>query len=339
MKSIVGNDALKSKLCFDLRHSSLSHAYIIEGREGSGRHSVAYLTAAALSCENREKPNADIPCMVCPSCRKILSGKSPDVITIGRDSKASVGVDTVRFLRTDIHIVPNECDYKIYVIEDADTMTLQAQNAFLLSFEEPPSYVKFFLICRDADSLLETIRSRAQLLRTEPLSADTVDRYLCETDERARTLKALDPFTYGELLMASEHCIGRALEYLDPKKFKPVADDRKTAREFVSSIAAHPDKRRIAELISRFDTKREVVAQQLSNIGTALRDVIVLKKSEHAPLCFYRDRDEALSLGDLTTLPQLIGLYDAVNTARDEILRNSNIRLSLIKLFAGANLL
>ena len=144
LDSIIGNSSLKSKLLSDILSDTLSHAYIIQGKKGSGKHTVAYMTAAALSCEKVSDTNAPVPCLNCPSCKKILQKKSPDVITITREDKATIGVDAVRFLRNDVRIVPNDLDYKIYIIEDADTMTTQAQNAFLLTLEEPPKYVKFF---------------------------------------------------------------------------------------------------------------------------------------------------------------------------------------------------
>lgn len=79
-----------------------------------------------------------------PRRRKIFAGISPDVITVTReDGKASIGIDTIRDLRTDVHVMPNELDSKIYIIEDADTMTAQAQNALLLTLEEPPAYLGF----------------------------------------------------------------------------------------------------------------------------------------------------------------------------------------------------
>ena len=150
LDSVIGNSLLKSKLLSDILSDTLSHAYIIEGKKGSGRHTIAYMTAAALVCEKLNDTASPLPCLKCPSCKKILGQKSPDVITVTREDKATLGVDAIRFLRNDVRVVPNDLDYKIYVIEDADTMTPQAQNAFLLTLEEPPEYVKFFLLCEDS---------------------------------------------------------------------------------------------------------------------------------------------------------------------------------------------
>ena len=178
LDSIVGNSFIKSKLLSDIVSDSLSHAYIIEGKKGSGRHTIAYMTAAALVCEKINDNASPLPCLNCPSCKKILGQKSPDVITVTREDKATLGVDVIRELRNDVRVIPHELEYKIYVVEEADKMTVQAQNAFLLTLEEPPKYVKFFLICEDSNIFLETIRSRSQILRTELIPTEDIDKFL-----------------------------------------------------------------------------------------------------------------------------------------------------------------
>ena len=181
---------------------SFSHAYIIEGVKGSGKHSIARLSAAALSCERKNDDSAPLPCGKCEACRKILEFLSPDVITVGTEGKATLGVDSIRFMREDVYTPPNDLEHKIYIIEDADKMTVQAQNAFLLTLEEPPTYAGFILLCENAGALLETIRSRAPILRTEPISRQNIDRYITANDKRAATLKATAPKDYAELIAA-----------------------------------------------------------------------------------------------------------------------------------------
>ena len=96
---------------------------------------------------------------------KIKKGICSDVISFGNDKKSSIGVDEIRMINKDVILRPIECEYKIYIIKYAHKMTEQAQNALLKTIEEPPSYVYFLLLCDNAEKLLPTIRSRAQIIR------------------------------------------------------------------------------------------------------------------------------------------------------------------------------
>ena len=339
LDSIIGNSSLKNKLYSDIISQTLSHAYIIEGKKGSGKHTVSYLIAAALSCENLSNVSSAIPCGACKSCKKILEGKSPDVITVTREGKASIGVDSVRFLRNDVRVVPNDLDYKIYIIEDADTMTLQAQNAFLLTLEEPPSYVKFFLLCEDAGSLLETVRSRAQILKTEPISTNDIDSYLQSNYQSAKQMKLSEPADYYELIMSSGASIGRAIELLDSKEFKKTLEERSITRDFLRVVVSKPSSEEIVSLLYKFEKKREPLVDLLLTIELALRDLIAIDRTENAPLLFFYDRQEALSLSDAVNIRRLMQIYDRLKNVQDMINSNTNIRLSVTNFFSEINIL
>ena len=177
MPNVVGNEKLRRRLYDDIIAGSISHAYIISGPRGSGKHTVAMSSIAALACENKGEAGYPLPCCECPSCRKILEKKSPDVYTIEKDG-ASVKIAQIRELQGGVRYLPNELDHKIYIIEDTHTMTEQAQNALLLTLEEPPSYIIFFLLCESEEKLLETVKSRAPILRTEPISNEKIKEYL-----------------------------------------------------------------------------------------------------------------------------------------------------------------
>ena len=104
MTEIVGNDALCSRLGQDALFDTLPHALIIEGRKGTGKHTIAKMIAASLACSKKDNDSLPLPCLECIDCRKVLENKSPDVITLGRDGKATLGVDTIRFIKEDIPI-------------------------------------------------------------------------------------------------------------------------------------------------------------------------------------------------------------------------------------------
>lgn len=338
MDRIVGNSAVRQKLCLDILSDKLAHAFILEGTRGTGKHTIAMNVAAALAC-TRKDMGVSVPCGECPDCKKVLGGKSPDVIFVGCNGKATMGVDSVRFLKEDVRTVPNDLEFKVYIIEDADKMTVQAQNAFLLTLEEPPSYVRFILLCESADLLLETIRSRAPVMRTEPIQNDELDTYLCKTDRRAAQMKLTAPSEYAELIICAKHGIGTALEYLEPKKFAPIKEMRFFIKEFCNTATSGMGAKGALPLIAKFSQKREVLSVQLEMLSTAVNDLMRLKKSDGAQTDFFEDRAFAAELCDRVSMSALYTLAIAVSTASDNIKRNSNVRLTLIKMISDAGMI
>ena len=346
---IVGNEPLKKRLFRDVSENHLSHAYVLEGPRGSGRHTVALQVAAAIECERRQDAGApdlfgnvteaSLPCGVCPSCRKILEGKSPDVITVGlEEDRVSIGVETVRELKNDMYTAPNDLSVKVYIIENADLMTVQAQNAFLLSLEEPPEYILFFLLCENSTDLLETVRSRAPTLRTHRIQAEDIEKYLLSHDSRAAALKAENERDLKTLIAVSQGSIGYALELLDPRVRKQVFECRDDARELINLLSGS---RRSAafESIKELGTKRVEVKSRLSLLQYAIRDLILLKKSDSAPLCFFDDREDAQEIASRFTLASLLSLYDASITAVDDLESSANVRLALMTMMQRAGII
>ncbi len=163
-QELLGNDRLKQDLQKTLKNGHISHFYLICGPEGSGRHTLARLLAAAILCKG-----VQTPCGTCGPCRKIASGNHPDFITVDDPEKKTVPVDLIRQARADIYVRPNESDYKIYLFPRAQDMGVPGQNALLKILEEPPEYGVFFLLADNPEKLLPTVRSRCTMLRLQPL--------------------------------------------------------------------------------------------------------------------------------------------------------------------------
>ncbi len=327
---LIGNDRLRARLAEDIRSDRFGHAYILEGADGSGKHSFALRIAAALACEHRTEDGFPLPCGNCPACRKILSGNSPDVITIGRGDKVTMGVDVIREMHADVFVAPNELSDKVYIIEDAQTMTVQAQNAFLLILEEPPAYVRFLLLCDGSAPLLETVRSRAQTLRTEPIPPALLADYLARTEPAANILRNGNPEEFAEWIAASEGSVGRAKMLLDPKKRRPITDARDAARTFAELAAAHRESTRVLAFLASFGQKRDEAIARLSVMLVCIRDLILLKQTEDAPLCFFYNREEACALAYRFTAPDLLRYASGISDAMEALRRNANLRLTLM---------
>lgn len=346
---ILGNDTLKERIGRDVSESRLSHAYIIEGKRGSGRHTIAKSIVAAIECESRgldpspnmfgeSKPHT-LPCGECPSCRKILSDKSPDVSVIGlEEDRSTIGVETSRDLKSDMYTAPNELSVKAYIIEDADLMTEEAQNALLLSFEEPPEYVLCFILCESSMNLLETIRSRAPTLRTEFLPIDKIEKYLIDNYPAAVTLCRENPDEWKTLLFVADGCIGTAIDLLDKQRRDSVLSDRNEVKELVSTLLSS-NRSAAVKAIGGFGKKRQSAIDRIVLLQFALRDLLLLKKSDSAPLCFYEDAEEALELSTRFTSRSLLKLYNAAETAKRDLQANANVKLALTSMLISAGLL
>jgi DNA polymerase-3 subunit delta' len=234
-------------------------------------------------------------------------------------------VEAIRFLRQDVLIPPNDLDTKIYIIEDAHTMTVQAQNALLLTLEEPPPYVLFLLLCDEADALLETIRSRAPVLRTQPIPDGEIRAFL---KERHCPLSDED---LSAVLLRADGCIGQALTLADARSVKPIMKLRTLCDEFISTCVA----RRYDQLpaaLNELGTKREGVRDALALITLATRDLILLRHGENVKLKYYTDRGEAEDLAAKFTTRALLNLYQGVGRAADTLEANGNVRLTLMGL-------
>lgn len=204
-QAVYGNEKTKHLIGHDILDKKQHHAYILEGPAGSGKHLLAHEMAKALVCE--QNTNA-LPCGICPHCKKIDAQSYTDILFINTGDKATISVETVRDALSTLSYAPDEGNYKIYIIEDAEKMTVQAQNALLLSLEEPPAYAVFLLLVTDAAALLETIRSRAVTFSMEIFSTEAVFTFLKQSSITASQQKL------REAASVSGGCIGAAKDFL-----------------------------------------------------------------------------------------------------------------------------
>ena len=170
--ALLGNEQLKTDLARSLRTGHISHCYLITGPQGSGKHTLARLLAAAILCQGRDKP-----CGVCHPCRKVLEGGHPDFITWEDPDHQKIPVKLIReTFRPDVFIKPNESEHKIYMI--SQELGLEGQNALLTILEEPPAYAVFLLLADNPEKLLPTVRSRCRELKLSALPRQLLEERL-----------------------------------------------------------------------------------------------------------------------------------------------------------------
>lgn len=155
---LAGNTAAKEMLSGYIDSGRLPHALLIEGPVGSGRRTFARQIARAVICSDQ---TGNIPCGVCSHCHKALAGSHPDIGEIEGEGKShTIAVGTIRDLREQAYIHPNEAKRRVMIIADAQDMNEAAQNALLKVLEEPPAHSLFILTCENRSQMLSTIQSR-----------------------------------------------------------------------------------------------------------------------------------------------------------------------------------
>ena len=169
----------------------LSHAYITDD-------AFASTIAMAVVCSARGTPR---PCRSCIHCDKAARNIHPDITVVGKlEDKLIVSVDQIRELKKDVYIVPNEAEQKAYIVNDADAMNLNAQNAFLQILEEPPAHAVFILCTNNPDALLPTVCSRCVELKPGAEKPDSIPGYESSADPGDPISSSVDASELEELV-------------------------------------------------------------------------------------------------------------------------------------------
>ncbi len=175
--SIIGQEQIKEHLQNAIATGKVSHAYILNGEKSSGKEFIAKIFAMTLQCEK----GGTEPCNECRSCKQTLSKNQPDIIYVSHEKPNTISVDDIRVqVNNDVAIKPYSSKYKVYIINEAEKMTPQAQNAILKTLEEPPAYAVIMLLVSNVNTLLPTILSRCVVLNMKPVRDELVKKYLME---------------------------------------------------------------------------------------------------------------------------------------------------------------
>ncbi|MBP5309204.1 MAG: DNA polymerase III subunit delta [Lachnospiraceae bacterium] len=272
---IIGQDMIKEHLMNALKTGNISHAYIINGERYSGKEFIAKIFAMALQCE---KGDID-PCNECHACKQALSGNQPDIIHLTHEKPNVITVDDIREqINSDIVIKPYACDRKIYIINEAEKMNVQAQNALLKTLEEPPEYAVIIILTTNVDALLPTILSRCVVLNMKPVDDEKVKEFLMEyvqvPDYKAEVCAA---FARGNLGKAK---ILASSEEFDKIKTEAIA------------LLKHIDEMNVNEIsiaIKQMNEYKLEINDYLDILAIWYRDALMFKATADANNLIFRD--------------------------------------------------
>jgi len=317
---ILGHDKIKEHLQNAIKLNKVSHAYIFNGESGAGKKSLAKVFSKTLQCEAK----GDNPCNECHSCKQAESGNQPDIIWVSHEKLTSIGVEDIREqVIGDIQIKPYSSKYKIYIIDEAEKLTLQAQNALLKTIEEPPVYGIIILLTTNADSFLQTILSRCVQLDLKPVKDEVIQNYLIKNyqvpDYQARFAVA---FAQGR--------IGRAVSIVNSKDFMEM-------KEHALHVLKYSNEMTVSELIDAVkyvNNYKNNINDYIDLMAMWFRDVLIFKSTNDANLLIFKDELTRIKKqAEKSSYEGLEDIVDAMDKAKLRLKANVNFDLTLELMF------
>lgn len=321
-QDIIGQEQIKEHLHTALTRNQISHAYVICGERSSGKEYIARLFAMALQCEKRNGADEDapIPCNECHSCRQALSDNQPDIIRVQHEKPNTIGVEDIRTqINQDIVIKPYSSPYKVYIINEGEKMTPQAQNALLKTLEEPPAYAVILILTTNMDAMLPTILSRCVSLHMKPAPDNEIRKYLMEQlqvpDYKADVCVA---FARGN--------VGKAKALATSEEFDNIKADAVSLLKYIGDM----DMSETVEAIKKISEYKFNIDDYLDIIAVWYRDVLLFKATSDANHLIFKEEIQYIrKVADKSSYEGIEDIIKAVESAKARLKANVNFELTM----------
>lgn len=320
-KDIIGQEQIKEHLTGAVKTGKISHAYIIHGERSSGKDYIARIFAMALQCERRlENPEQIEPCGECHACKQALSENQPDIIKVTHEKPNTIGVEDIRVqINQDIIIKPYSSPYKIYIMNEGEKMTPQAQNALLKTLEEPPAYAVIIILTTNLDAMLPTILSRCVVLNMKPAPDEDVRDYLMKDlqvpDYKADVCVA---FARGN--------VGKAKALATSEEFDNIKADAVALLKYIVQM----DVSEMVTAIKKIGEYKFNIDDYLDIITVWYRDVLLFKATNDANhLIFKEELQYIRKVADKSTYEGIECIIKAVEKAKSRLKANVNFELTM----------
>lgn len=277
-KDVVGHKNIIQYIGNAVTADAVSHAYIFNGERGSGKKLLASLFAMSLQCQNRDEDGD--ACGKCQSCKQAINGNQPDIIKVTHEKPATISVDDIREqVNNDIVIKPYSSRYKIYIIPEADMMSVQAQNALLKTIEEPPEYAVLFLLTENAETLLPTIRSRCVMMRLRNIKDKLVKKYLMEQ-------MGIPDYKADICVAFAQGNIGKAIELATSEHFNEIKEEAVHLLQNIDDIQVEE----LIAAVKKCSAYKMEINDYLDVISIWYRDVLIFKATKNVDRVVFSDQ-------------------------------------------------
>lgn len=296
-EKIRGQRFAKKYLSNSIKSNMISHAYMFEGPSGVGKNTMAReLATTLLEMENLFN--------------------SPDYIEITPDGN-SIKIAQIRKLQSDILVKPYK-SYKIYVIDEAQKMTVEAQNALLKTLEEPPKYAIIILITNNKESLLETIKSRCEIIKFTPIPLVEVADYLTQIGVDKNRASLLANFSRGSMQ--------KAIELSESEDFHIMRDEvQKYVETFLTGSMLD-----IMDIQSSIEKYKDNITNVLDLLVNYFRDIMMVKENVDSSMIINLDRLVFIkNMSTKITYSQLSKIIDIIEETKNKLRSNCNFNISI----------
>lgn len=313
---IVGQEQLKEHLQNAIAANKVSHAYIINGERSAGKEFIARVFAMTLQCEKGETE----PCGECHSCKQALGNNQPDIIYISHEKPNTIGVEDIRAqINNDIGIKPYSSPRKVYIINEGEKMTPQAQNALLKTLEEPPAYALILILTTNVEALLPTILSRCVVLHMKPVPDKLVKKYLMEE-------LAIPDYKANICVAFARGNIGKAKLLASSEEFEKVKDEAISLVKNINDMEINE----IVKAIKKISEYKFDVNDYLDILTAWYRDVLFFKATKDVnSLVFKEEIQQIMKMSDRSTYEGIETIVNALQSAKKRLEANVNFDLTM----------
>lgn len=313
-RDIHGQDRQVARLQQAVENGRIPHAYLFHGMDGIGKRTTALALAQTLNCRERGRD----ACGTCGACRKIDHGTHPDLFMI-EPQGIVIKIEEIRQLQEQVRYRPFEGIKRVFIIDDADKMNLYAANALLKILEEPGPSNLFILITARPYLLPQTITSRCQKMRFNPLPREVIAAFLAER-------RSLDEGAALVLAASSEGSIGRALA---------MGDDSRMAvrRDLITDIASSQtgnNRLHLFALAQELGGERSDILAKIAILKSWYRDILHFSEmGDNAALIHPDCADVTARLSEGMAGPAILESIKVIDRAYRAIEDNANKQLTL----------